>query len=227
MRKFTFNPVATPGGGTIQTQIPGGSALRVVVMNFSPANLSLSFANGYTAACVSQDRRLFDMRNANSGNIGWTVDSFVGSIFAGLSLVVVEVYEASERIPEVYPSPVPSLAAPNLQLFTDVATAGNQISLPITVVPGKLFYLTQWEYYCDVCTISEQTSITLQNGQLLNQVSTAVGWNIFHTKLAVVERVYSLPTPYVQALPGLGINVVASADGSTPAHQLFIWGYYI
>ena len=227
MRKFTFNPVATPNGGTITTQIPGGHPLRVVIMNLSPANLSLSFANGSTAACVSQDRRRFEFRNVGNGNIGWTIDSYVGSIFPGLSLVVVEVYEPGEQIVETYPSPVPVLSPPNLRLFSDNQAAGNQNSITVAVKTDVLFYLTRLEYYSTLAGAANDVTVTLSNGGFLSVGFTQqLQWFFAESVSQAIDFTYDFPSPYVQGAAATSITAV-SAGATATHHILRVWGYYI
>lgn len=228
MRKFTFNPVASPNGSTLQTQIPGGAPLRVVLANYSPANLTLNFANGYSAALISQDRRRFEIQNINNGNIGWTIDSYMGSIFPGLSLVVVEVYEPGEAIVEQYPSPVPPVAAPNLQLFTQAVAQTNNNNLKVPKVTGKLFYLTRFEVFSGYAVSStDLLEVDISQGGFLNAAPGTITYFFPIGTAVAVNEVYEFPSPYVQASAGTSLTGNIPGGANVPATTLNLWGYYI
>lgn len=222
MRKFTFDPTKATSG-TVNVQVPAGR-MKMKFMNHSPANLTLSFPNGDTAALVSLTQREFSLA-LNSPNINWSVDSYAGSITPGLSLVVVEAYELREDFVRV--SGLPAAAAPNENLFVTHATAGNSATVTPGVVTGQLFHVTRFEYYCDLGSIAEKTFVNLTNGAFLGQQAAALGYPIFHTTTSTVVFQYNLPTPYVQNAAGVSISVVATADASTPEQYLFVWGYYV
>lgn len=224
MRKFTFDPTKATSG-SVNVQLPVGR-MKIKFMNHSPANLTLSFPNGDTAALVSLTQREFS-RDLNSPNINWSVDSYAGSITPGLSLVVVEAYELREDFVRV--SGLPAVAAPNLLYFNDQEIAGSHPSaITIPLIAGQLFYLTRIEYSADAASVVDTIRVNVQNGKFLaDSFSHIIQWSLTHGTTDSTNFAYAFPTPYVQNASNIAVTVNSGASANTPAHFLTAWGYYL
>lgn len=224
MRKFTFDP-SQATSGSVNVQLPAGR-MKIKFMNHSPANLTLSFPNGDTAALVSLTQREFD-RALNYPVINWSVDSYAGSITPGLSLVVVEAYELREDFVGV--SGLPAVAAPNLLYFSDQELAGAHPSnMTIPIIAGRLFYLTRVEYSADAASVVDTIRINAQNGKFLSDsFSHLIQWSVTHNTSDSASFTYIFPTPYIQSASGIAVTVNSGASANTPAHFLTAWGYYL
>lgn len=129
-----FNPnLGMTGTFTASTQV--GS--KMLIINESNVNLSLTFPNGATSYVPANDRRLYCLTGAMAqphSVYTWTSQSFLTNANS-INQVVVETYDPGEALNESYPSPL--IRQTNLgsglqnviasQLINDTNAAGFQL----------------------------------------------------------------------------------------------------
>jgi hypothetical protein len=130
---------ATGDGGTIDTRVPPGSLLRMLIINDSPVTMILTFSdpNNSTDIVPAKDRRFFQL-HVNTPFVQWVPDQITGNLIDGISQCYIVIYEPSETVVEQYPSPlIRNAVIPTI--MQTVQFTGNQN--PSITIPPNAFFL--------------------------------------------------------------------------------------
>lgn len=112
-----FDPTTETGGSFTASTLQTGSTM--IIINKSYVDLIFTFANGDRRLVIANDRRAFQFSDASvvaNGIIQWTQDNidYPQTINQLENIVYVEVYGATEKVVETYPSNVVRETLPSL-----------------------------------------------------------------------------------------------------------------
>lgn len=129
----SFDPAATPGGGSFQPAIANPNG-KIIVFNDSPYTLSLEFQDGTTAQAPAYYIRTFALP-IPMPSIAWRIAQTLNAQSAPISLVTVEAYESRENAPDINQPLVRQTNVGNpggvQATTTSIANTGNVAGTPV------------------------------------------------------------------------------------------------
>lgn len=182
----TFDPTATPTGGTFNAGFTSGNR-RIVVYNESNMNISLTW-DSFTTYCPAWTAMLYCITTSN-GNINWAPISTLNMQNAPVSQVAVELYANSEIITGTFPASLVRTTQTGNSVEVQSALATGQVD----VTGGVTFNVASGKAgqtgYIKKVEVSGDTPGTVKSG-FVTITSPISGKTLWKTRLVVVT-----PTP--------------------------------
>lgn len=153
-----FNPTSQPSGTFTFAQSSANG--KMVVYNESSVGIQLSFQNGYSSYVPAWVAQIY-CGDFGGSLVSWTQLNILNSAGSPLALVVVEAYDSTEQVLNMYPFGLPRQTNVGNSLVTAVATLSNDGNPPGTV-------------FVEATVAGDSTSaVTLTNNAILTLGSTA------------------------------------------------------